>query len=188
MSCDSSIAPTILGIAVVLATILGPILAVQIQKSLEKSRTLKLRQTQIFRTFMTLRLALTVENVQAFNAVPVEFYGEDTIIEAWRAYLAHMGVPSSSTGWSDKRIDLFFDMLQKMAVYLGYDFNFVQLKTDFYSPQGHMAMSNDQETIRRGLAEVFAGTKSVPMDVKGFPADAELNALLKKWLEKQLGI
>ena len=99
-----------------------------------------------------------------------------------------MGVPSTTQGWNDKRIDLFFDMLQKIAVYLGYNFNFVQLKTDFYNPQGHTAMSNDQETIRRGLAEVFAGTRSVPMDVKGFPANAEMNALLKKFLEKQLGI
>jgi len=62
------------------------------------------------------------------------------------------------------------------------------LKTDFYSPVGHTAMSTDQETIRRGLADVFAGTKTIPMDVKGFPADPELNALLKKWLKTQLGI
>lgn len=188
MSNDASVTVAIYGtIAVVVATIVGPILAVQAQKFLERGRALEFRKTAIFRTLMIHRLALTTENVQAFNAVPVEFYGEEKILAAWRAYLAHMGIDATTTpSWATVRVDLFFDMLQKMAVHLGYDYNFVQLKNDFYSPMGHATVETDQETIRRGLADLFSGEKPLPLNVKSLPGDPETAALIKRWLKSQL--
>jgi hypothetical protein len=183
---EASIVPAVLEtLAVVTATLLGPIFAVQIQKYLDRARALEARQTAVFRTMMTRRLALSIDNVQAFNAVPVEFYGDEGILAAWRAYVAHMGVPADvpdPATWHAKRLDLFFDLLQKMAKKLGYDYNFVQLKDDFYRPKGHDQLESDQEVIRRGLAGLFSGDKPLPLDVKGFPADPVLNSLLKRWL------
>jgi hypothetical protein len=175
-------------LAVVLATLLGPILAVQIQKKLERDRALRFRQIEVFRTLMTGRLVLSYENVKAFNVVPVEFYGVDEIIKAWRTYLSHMGVPrpvapADPSAWDAKRIDLFLALLQKMAEHLGYDYDFVQLKDDWYRPQGHGDVENDQQKIRQGLVAILEGRSALPMEVKQFPGDPELNALLKKWLK-----
>lgn len=187
-------------LAIVAATLLGPILAVQIQKYLERRRALRERRNAVFRTLMTRRFALTIENVQAFNAVPVEFYGVSTVIDAWRAYLKHLSTPSdSATGgstasgtpaanvWGARRVDLFFDLLQKMAVDVGYNFDFVRLKEEYYSPQLHADVETDQETIRRGLAGLLSGKTPLPLDVQHFPADPELNGLLKDWLKGLLG-
>ena len=176
-------------VAVIFATLVGPILAVQIQKLLEIRRALLERKLTVLRTLMTQRFALSSTNVEAFNSVPIEFYGEADILNAWRAYLAHMGVNPASTvagQWEATRVDLYFALLKKMAEHLKYKFDFVQLKNDFYSPQLHGDVEQDQATIRRGLADVLSGKSAMPMDVRNFPADVELNGLHKAWLKKQL--
>jgi hypothetical protein len=62
--------------AIVFATIAGPVLAVQAQKWLEKSRAINDRRNQIFRVLMATRAAMLSPGfVEALNAVPVEFYG-----------------------------------------------------------------------------------------------------------------
>ncbi|WP_375543587.1 DUF6680 family protein [Leisingera caerulea] len=76
-------------LAIVCATFLGPVLAVQIQKWLEKNRGVKERRLAIFRSLMATRAArLSAEHVQALNAVPVEYYGTGNslrkINEAWK--------------------------------------------------------------------------------------------------------
>jgi hypothetical protein len=175
--------------AVVIATLMGPILAVQIQKLLERNRALRDRQVEVFRTLMTGRLVLTYENVKAFNAIAVEFYGQDEILAAWRAYVAYMtpqppDAPDLSA-WNARRIDLFLDLLQKMATHVGYPYTFVQLKTDWYRPRGHDELETDQQRIRQGVAALLEGKTQLPLDVKRFPIDEELNALLKQWLKSQ---
>jgi hypothetical protein len=177
--------------AVVIATLMGPILAVQIQKLLERKRALHYRQVEVFRTLMTGRLALTYENVRAFNVVPVEFYGQAEILEAWRAYVAHMArvpAPDHAEGptWTARRIDLFLDLLQKMATRVGYPYTFVQLKNDWYRPRGHDELESDQQKIRQGIAALLEGKIQLPLDVKHLPVDEELNALLKQWLKSQV--
>ena len=177
--------------AVVIATLMGPILAVQIQKLLERNRALRDRQVEVFRTLMTGRLVLTYENVKAFNAVPVEFYGQTAILEAWRAYVAYMvHVPPPDSpdlpGWEVRRIDLLLDLLQKMATHVGYPYTFVQLRNDWYRPRGHDELETDQQKIRQGVAALLEGKIQLPLDVKRLPADEELNALLKEWLKKQV--
>jgi hypothetical protein len=63
-------------VAIVVATLLGPILAVQAQKWLERDRVVRDRRLQVFRTLMTTRaMNLSPAHVEALNAVPVEFYG-----------------------------------------------------------------------------------------------------------------
>jgi len=175
-------------LAIVIATLGGPIAAVQIQKSLERDRATKSRQVAVFRTMMTGRLVLNDENVKAFNSVPVEFYGNYEILQAWRAYIAHMGVPPvDPAAWDGKRVDLFLALLQKMAEQVGYDYDFVQLKEDWYRPQHFGSVETDQQKIRQGLAAILDNRAALPMELKSMPADPELNALLKKWLKQQIG-
>ena len=74
MNWDLTIKTT--DVAIIIATILGPILAVQAQKWLERERAIRDRRNAIFRTLMATRAAmLSPGHVEAFNAVPVDFYG-----------------------------------------------------------------------------------------------------------------
>jgi hypothetical protein len=177
-------------VAIVFATILGPILAVQAQKYLERNREVKQRRAWIFRTLMATRAtSLSPTHVEALNAVPIEFCGSESglkiIIDRWKLYLDHLGKDPMAQDWLNRRSDLMVDLLHGMATYLGYEFNKVEISNEVYSPKGHAAIETDQEIIRRGLAKLLSGELALPMDVKTFPSDPEV---LKRHVELQLAL
>ena len=162
--------------AVVFATLLGPILAVQAQSFVERHRARQNRRQQIFYVLMRTRATpLAPDSVNALNAVPLEFYKDRVIIDAYRAFIVHTGVPTGQPtpqAWGDRRIDLLMDLIQKISVKVGYKFDVAQLKAEFYAPQGHRTLEDEQTQIRQGLVKVLAGQAAIPMDVRSFPADA----------------
>lgn len=177
--------------AIVFATLLGPVLAVQAQKWIERARERKQRKIGIFRTLMATRAAfLSPAHVEALNAVPIEFYGNTKIVNSWKEYLDYLSKQGVQPDvWAARRIDLFVDLLVEMAVFLGYNFNRVEISREVYWPTAHARIEADQQTIREGVAKLFRGEYSIPMDVKSFPVEAQaleeqqdLRRLLLKWL------
>ncbi len=177
MTWDYTIKAT--DVAIIVATLAGPILAVQAQKWLERGRAINDRRAAIFRVLMATRAAmLSPGHVEAFNAVPVEFYGGSgklkQINDAWKLYLDHHHETSNmSEVWAQKRMDLFFDMLHLISQYLGYQFSRAQLSRDIYNPRAHGDLENEQTIIRQGLVKLFNGEGSLPMAVTEFPATAD---------------
>ena len=163
-------------IAIIVATLIGPVLAVQAQKWLERGRALKERRLTIFRILMATRAAmLSPSHVEALNAVPVEFFGSGKklkqINEAWKLYLDHHDERlTANDAWSQKRRDLFLDLLHHMSQFLGYDFTRAQLDRDIYSPKAHGDLEIEQSLIRRGIVALLKGEIALPMAVKEFPA------------------
>jgi hypothetical protein len=177
-------------VAIVFATILGPVLAVQVQKYLERDRELKQRRVWIFRTLMATRATnLSAAHVDALNAVPIEFYGGSDLLKAiinqWKLYLDHLGKDPSPEAWGTKRVELLVELLSKMASCLGYDFNKVEIANEFYAPRGHASIESDQDIIRRGLAKLLNGELALPMDVKTFPSDP---VVAKQYSEIQVAL
>lgn len=164
-------------LAIICATLFGPVLAVQAQKWLERGRDVKERRLVIFRTLMSTRAAMVSPmHVEALNGVPVEFYGRGKklkeINDSWKLYLDHHTVDDQATTevWYQKRLDLFHDLLHLMSQYLGYSFSRAQLSRDMYNPKAHGEMETEQTIIRRGLVGLFKGQIALPMAVKEFPA------------------
>lgn len=170
--------PSISGtnLAIICATLLGPVLAVQAQKWLEGNRAIKERRLAIFRTLMATRAAnLSPQHVEALNAVPVEFYGTSKklkqINEAWKLYLDHHDERlAPNDAWAQKRRDLFLELLHPMSQFLGYEFTKAQIDRDIYSPKAHGDLELDQTIIRRGIVALLKGEIALPMAVKEFPA------------------
>jgi len=162
-------------IAIVIATFFGPIAAVQAQKWLEAGRAKQERQRSIFRTLMSTRAArLSAQHVEALNSIPIEFYGRKDIINSWKSLLDHFTAPDTTTdAWVTQYSNLFVSLMHRMAQHLGYDFSEVEIKNDVYWPKAHGAILSDQEQIRRGLADMFAGKFAIPMDIKSIPATAQ---------------
>lgn len=185
-------------IAIICATLLGPVLAIQAQKYLERRHSQQHRRTRIFKTLMNTRAApLSAAHVEALNSVGIEFYGRSKklkeIVDTWKAYIDHLNTPSDR--WLERKDDLFLDLLVKLANYLGYSFNKVEIKKELYAPSGHARVESEQEIIREGLAKLFQGEISLPMDVRTFPTDdtaieeqEELRKLLLKWLRKEQSV
>lgn len=182
-------------IAIIFATLLGPVLAVQAQKWLERGRDIKERRLAIFRTLMATRAAtLSPVHVEALNAVPVEFYGTSAklnkINDAWKLYLdQHDDRLAPNDAWAQKRVDLFLDLLHLLSVFLGYSFSRAQLGRDIYSPKAHGDLETDQMIIRRGLVGLFNGDIALPLAVKELPAtevSPEVQLALQKLLSDAL--
>lgn len=190
--------------AIIFATLAGPVLAVQIQKLLERGRAIADRRAQIFKFLMATRATrLSPVHVEALNAVPVEFFGKTQklkeIVNAWRTYIDLLDNKGDLEGQvlALARHNAFQDMLYKMSTYLRYDFSRSQLENDVYYPEGHKVIEDDQEIIRRGFAQLFKGEISLPMAVTEFPATADdqslanqeaLQKLLLEWLEGQRSV
>ncbi len=100
---------------VVVATILGPILAVQAQKTIERLRETRDRKLRVFYTLMGTRAARTAaEHVQALNVIDLLFRrkAEKPIIDAWEAYREHLNqdvekmTPTQLEAWTARGSEL----------------------------------------------------------------------------------
>lgn len=188
-------------VAIVLATLLGPVAAVQAQKWLERANEASRRRRQIFQTLMATRATrLSVAHVEALNAIPVEFYGPrnselKTIVDDWHAYLTNLGTNTNLLDAANtavlfqKRSELFVDLLFGISKFLGYSFSKVEIQQDFYHPQGHVDVEMEQAIIRKGVAKLLSGELTLPMSVKEFPVDADalekqkdIQLLVEEWL------
>ena len=172
--------------AVVLATVVGPILAVQAQQFVSRLTDRRDRQRTLFRTLMNTRAAtLSQEAVVAFNSIPIEFHRDKKIMPKWHNVLDHVNTRPVTDAWLQKRFDLYIDLLEAIARKLKYDFDTSALKK-VYSPEGHAKLESDQEVIRRGLVELLEGQRTLPMEVRSVAQDEEI-AVRTKGLQEQLG-
>jgi glutaredoxin len=165
---------------VILAVLLAPIIAIQVSTYLEKRRERRLRRFTVFRTLMTARATtLSPVFVEALNMIDVEFYGKDrkpkAVSKAWKSLLDHLYDKTlSGEAWTIKKEDLTSELLHKMALSLGYHFDKVHIKRATYFPSDHGEIKEDHKLIRKGLRALFAGERSLPMEVTSFPTSDEI--------------
>src|SRR5262245_18700155 len=128
---------TLVGIVMVLAVLAGPILALYIQNRLNIRRETRDRKLWVFKTLMAAReLRLSPEHVTALNMLDVEFYGDDKenreVIRCWNMYRDHLRTDpedpndpryqEKSAAWAKDGLRLFYQLLDKVAKAVGYDF------------------------------------------------------------------
>lgn len=174
----------------VLAVLSAPVVAVQVQRYLDRLREQRSRKVHLFQTLMATRAArMSLVHVQALNMIDIEFYGErgfdskprrstndQAVLDAWRAYhdqLHENATEETMENVVRKRDDLFIDMLHSMATAVGYHFDKVQLRKGSYTPIGHGEIEMDQKVIRESLVSILSGKKSVPIMVVSYPAFEE---------------
>ena len=190
----------------VLAVLLAPILAVQIQKWLEHYRAKRERQLKIFKTLMASRAtSLSPAHVEALNLIDLEFHGDKfkKIRKAWKTYLDHLGdVPKGKDAetmlpiWNEKNADLLAVLLMEMGKPLGYDFDVVHVKKGIYLPEGHTKLELEQDLLRKGAIKLLYGDSRIKMDITSFPVDNVAidkqkkltEELLKAFQEQEKGI
>ena len=172
------------------AIIIGPTLAVQIQKFKESKKEEKERKMRVFKTLMTTRATpLSPYHVETLNMIDIEFYKSKKIKEAWKLLLDNFAnypkdtkAPDFQTKLnfcSERSKELLTDLLYEMAKSLGYDFDKVHLKRGAYIPQGHADIEFDQLLIRQGMVDLLYGKKSLSVDV-GTPLLAKSKKPQKK--------
>jgi len=153
------------------AMLLGPILAVQIQKVLEVRRELRRARMTLFHTLMQTRgNRLDPTHVQALNSIDLLFHKDKKVVDAWRIYHDHLTSldPSPSDAqleqWVKRDEDYLVELLAVLSRTLGYDFDTGRLKRAIYKPRVHAEHQSDSEMIRR-LADILSGRQAIPVRV-----------------------
>lgn len=163
---------TISDVLIILATIIGPVVAVQAQKWIERSRERSNRRENVFHTLMATRAtALSQDHVRALNSVPLAYQGSDTattkVRNAWRSYIHNLSVDvrgydeNQLTVHYAKRGDLFVDLLAAMADERKFTYDRVALATEAYHPHGAGMAEYEQELVRKLLLAVLEGKSSL---------------------------
>jgi hypothetical protein len=152
------------------AILLSPVIALELDKYLEKRRSAKNRKLQIFKTLMTYRATpLAPSFVQALNLIDVEFTGgnkgEKEVRVAWKILFDHFQNYSASANPEEKAAALRASLLLAMGRCLGYDFDEVYLKKGAYLPELHGSIELELHSIRRELLQVLEGKRRLPVAV-----------------------
>ena len=160
---------TVLALATIGAVLIGPIVALWLQRISERRRGRRNRKRVIFKELMATRATRTnPRHVDALNAIEVEFSeggkGDADVLSAWRLYLDHLGSTVSDEQlprWNEKSDDLLTDLLFEMSRSLRYDFDKLALKKNVYSPKAHGDLEMDQYLLRKYIVEMLAGKRAV---------------------------
>ncbi|WLH72530.1 hypothetical protein PSH70_21525 [Pseudomonas fluorescens] len=183
----------IFGIGTIVATLLGPILAVQAQKYLERATASKNQKSWIFSTLMATRAArLSPDHVRALNMIDLAFNGgssnrrkptETDVLDTWRDYLEHLSLnvnEENSQRWAEKQQELMVLMLSAMAADLNLRYDRVLLRNGAYIPKGHTDLEIEQQNLRHFAIDVLSGKQPISMNVTGFPFSEDMtNSQLK---------
>src|SRR5262245_57399344 len=134
-------------VLIICATFMGPILAVQAQKWIERATERRRAKLQVFYVLMATRATrLSPEHVQALNRIELDFRGkgskEKAVRDAWRLYAEKLNesfpeTEASLAAWISTRDSLFTELMYSMSASLGFDFDRVQLMRNAYYPRGH---------------------------------------------------
>ncbi len=165
-------------LAIVLATLLGPLLGIQTQKILERRQVRQGRKENIFRTLMATRAArLSPEHVQALNMIDFEFYGRGekirNVLNAWNDYRDHLNTsfsPESLPVWVSRSLELLNELLYHMSIAVGRKFEKAHIRKSVYSPVAHSTLEQDQDIIRKGLVQMFTNKFSIPVVMNPAPS------------------
>ena len=160
----------------IIAIILAPIFALQIQKYIEDRKEIKSRKMQIFRTLMATRAnRLSPEHIEALNMIDIEFYKDTEITNIWKRMLDNFASYPQDTDDKDYTVklnsrveesdNLLVDLLLKMSKSLDYKFDEVHLKRNIYIPKGQVDIMMWQETIRHSLGDILEGKSPLLVNI-----------------------
>ncbi|EMY3532878.1 hypothetical protein AXW37_07175 [Yersinia ruckeri] len=167
---------------IVIATLLGPILAVQIQvirEGMQRQRAEDSarrneeigRQRLAFRQMMAYRAnPMDPLFVQALNVTPVDFKGVKTVEHSWKQYFSHLSTKrDEKPNWDEICNDRRCELLAAMANHLGYDFSLSELKDEKYMAEGYYNELLMKSEIIKGVHKIIVN--GYPLTVHSFNED-----------------
>jgi len=148
------------------ALIIGPIAAWLLSHWMTLSKEARDRKMNIFRTLMATRsfiLRFRTEHVGVLNTIPIEFDGNEKVINAWNAYLFEMNSLQNDQELWRRRDARFFDLLYQISKAIGYKHDVDFLKNTTYAPSGYGDEVEDWLKVRKWLAEVAEKNRPIPI-------------------------
>lgn len=152
----------------IIAIILGPIVALSIQRWSDDRKQSLARKQQIFKTLMMYRASrLNPNYVQSLNLIDVEFSSnreaDKRVRTAWKVLMDHFNERQTGQAAAGRADSLTVELLTAMGKSLGYDFDPVHIKRNGYIPQAHVNIEEEQQALRKSLLDLLDGKRKVPV-------------------------
>jgi hypothetical protein len=139
----------------VAAIILGPILALLIQRLIDVLREKRGRRAHLFLTLMATRATqFAPDHINALNSIDVVFSGnrDRKVREAWRAVLPHLNSDPEKPDWQDRVNDLKVDLYRELVLRVGYaSITTDYLKRQVYYPKYYADQESENLKLRSAL-------------------------------------
>jgi len=157
----------------IIAIILGPLLAFEVQRRRDNRRERRQRKIEIYTKLMlTLKVSMAPIHIDAINSIQVEFYAQKgpdkKVLDAWRLYTSHLNKRQQDDRWLEKKFDLLIDLIYEMGQSLGYkDIDKAAIRDNTYLPQGYVDVEAEWHRVRKGWLEVLDGLRPIAMTMVG---------------------
>jgi hypothetical protein len=155
--------PTLFDYITLLAIVVGPVLALWMQRILDIGRDKKkAKQTLYFNLMRHRDQWYHVERIQALNSIEVVFSSDKKVLAKWKEFVDHARTkkPTDEAGkaeWNATLDTTLCDLYQVVGNSVGYHFDLKQIKQGAYLPQLHSDLDNAQVTAWFGLAQALEG-------------------------------
>ncbi len=166
---------TNLALATVFATFVGPIAAVLMTRYVDHRRERYARRLDVFRLLMRFRrTALAPEFIHGLNLIDVEFYDDDMVLQKWKNLLDFYNRPipadaAAHVRLGEERNRLVAELLDRIAKSLGISIPQLDIFHGGYWPVGLAEVENEQNAIRRLMADVSRGDRGFPVELRPAP-------------------
>jgi hypothetical protein len=180
---------------VVIATLAGPVIAVQTQKLIERATASQNQRRWIFEVIMSNRATrLTDENVRALNLIDLAYRRrhDRKVIAAWRSLFGELtqGIRDGETdiatinAWNGRCSDRYVALQAAMSHALSFNFTEEESRRGIYYPKGHDQREAAHLAILHNAALVLSGASALKMAVTELPVAPEAAALQVALTEK----
>ena len=168
---------------IVLATLGGPVLAVQTQKFIERASERRRGQFWIFTALMANRASrMNDDYIRALNSIELSFLPRwwkpknRQVIDAWKTLLGELNnppfdEPQANIAWNRQCEQYLVDLLSAMSSALGYHFTTEELKRGVYYPKAKADLEQAQLGVLHGARAMLEGRTPLQMRVVEFPSD-----------------
>lgn len=160
-------------ILTIAAIIIGPIMALAIQRELDKKREKDKGQREIFRTIWATRMfpaRLNYRHVEALNMVGLEFEDSQAVLDAWKEYLDFLNrkepeAEAARQQFYNERNTKFIDLIFALSRKLRYKFTRLEVEKLTYSPVAHGTWAEQETILRQGATKLFKGEYALPVQI-----------------------
>lgn len=165
---------------IILATIAGPILAVQAQKWVERARRTGDMRTWVFTTLMNTRATrMSNAHIDALNTITIAFNDGgrrwrskkcDAVIRKWREYLTHLSQPlpdneAELAAQMARGTEIFTNLIEALAAERGFDVDRAEIVAGAYHPRGFVHGEQQRNEAFDRVLEILRGEKGLRVQV-----------------------
>lgn len=166
---------------IVLATLLGPVLAVQAQKWVERARKTSDMRSWVFTTLMNTRATrMSTAHIEALNSITIAFHDggrrwrsrkSQAVLNKWREYLTHLSQPTSESeaefaAQSARGTEIFTNLLEAMAIERGFEVDRAEIIAGAYHPRGFVHGELQRNEAIERVMQILRGESGLPVTIK----------------------